>query len=195
MNVYVIYRFIDVEYVKQQIEKIKKQTNEITFYYFDPNKKPIFWHKKARKKIKESNLVIFFDKISPDSKENVKNIKWELKCAEKYKKRIIAIKENIDLIDSYSSKIYNTDYSDAFPNKLKYKIISNDKLVEYLIEQATWNIGQHLIKNKELTNDEKQLLLRQYEIMIDTSEKLMERRQSTGNLYTTICSALIAFMN
>jgi hypothetical protein len=38
------------------------------------------------------------------------------------------------------------------------------------------------------------LLLEQYRIMIDTSEKLMERRQETVNLHTTLCTILIVFV-
>lgn len=198
MNVYVIYRFDDYDNVKKQIEKADAIPN-VTFFYFKPGDSGHFWHRRARKKIKESNLVVFFDSFADNSKNKFKHIKWELKCAEKYKKKVVVFKENVDNIKLYSSKIYSTDYSENFPNRFKYKAVSYDNMVSFLEEQANWTVEGSLIKTlkvagSKLTDNDKNVLLEQYKIMIDTSEKLMERRQATANLYTTICSALIAFV-
>lgn len=199
MNVYVIYRFANYEYVKKQIEEVMSKVNNITFFYFKPGNKSFLWHKRAKKKIKESNMVIFFDSFRNEPSNRFKHVKWELKCAEKYKKRIVVFKDQVEKIELYSSKIYNKDYSDDIPNRFKYKTVSSKNIVSFLSGEANWNVEHNLIKKlfsnePELTSEDKHLLLEQYKIMIDTSEKLMERRQATGNLYTTICAALIAFV-
>ena len=198
MNIYVIYRFDDYDNVKKQIDKADDIPN-ITFFYFKPGDNGRFWHRRAKKKIKESNMVVFFDSFADNTPNKFKHIKWELKCAEKYKKKVVVFKENVENIKLYSSKIYSTDYSENFPNRFKYKTVSYDKMVTFLEEQANWTVEGSLIKSlrkdgEPLTDGDKQILLEQYKIMIDTSEKLMERRQATANLYTTICSALIAFV-
>ena len=199
MNVYVIYRFTNYETVKQHIDLIKKSVKNVTLFYFEPGYQHKLWHRRAKKKIKDSNMVVFFDSFGAGAEEHFKNIKWELKCAEKFRKRIVVFKENVNAIENYASQIYSTDYSDSIPNRFKYKIQPYERMISFLQEEAEWNVKQNLIKKvarekQELTFEEKQLLLEQYKIMIDTSEKLMERRQATGNLYTTICSALIALI-
>lgn len=195
MNIYVVYKFNDYAAVKKSIQNLKSKVQNITFFYFKPDNKPKFWHRRASRKIQESKMVIFFDSFDDDHSCAFKHIKWELKRAEKYNKRIVVVKKNIDNIKTYASQIYSTDYSDDVPNKSKYIIKSTDEIATYLETEANWTVESNLIKSDDIKSDMgKQLLLEQYRIMIDTSEKLMERRQATGNLYTTICSALIAFI-
>lgn len=206
MNVYVIYRFRNYEYMKRHIDHVRESIGSgmggkdgVTFFYFEPKSGSKLWKLRAMKKIKQSNMVIFFDNFVGADTSHFKNVKWELKCAEKYRKRIVVFKENVNEIENYSSKIYSTDYSENIPNRYKYRIEPIDRMAEILWEEANWNVKKNLIKKvsrdqQELTGEEKHLLLEQYKIMIDTSEKLMERRQAMGNLYTTICSALIALI-
>ena len=53
----------------------------------------------------------------------------------------------------------------------------------------------HTDSPQALPQDQMSILLEQYRIMIDTSEKLMERRQATTNLYTTLSTTLIALIS
>ncbi len=191
MDVYVIYKFSNLELVENTLKSIKAEINDITFFYFKPNNKTT-WHKKAKAKIKACNQVIFFDSISNNNNENVKNIKWELKCAEKYNKRVVIFK---DTKSNYSKKIYETDFSEEEINYVRYKIYDILSIITYFKKETNWSIQNELI-NKELKHapEYNTLLFEQYKLMVDTSEKLMERRHSTVNLYTTICAALLAFL-
>lgn len=225
MNVYVIYKFDDVDIVKNKIEEIKKAVNienneyknKVSFYMFPADHKKKFWHKTARNKIKMCNIVAFFDLFDYDEKRGYENIKWELKCAEKYKKRIIVFKKNSD---SYAEKIYETDFSGVEINRLRYsKVRGIDEAVDYFKGEVGWSMERKLLevsrketqisantKDKEtdkaskeektctIPREDKELLMEQYRLMIETSERLMDRRQSVGSLYTTICTALIAFV-
>lgn len=194
MNVYVIYKFDDYEEVRKKMDEIKANVKNITFFYFEKNDSNPLWHFTARKKIKNSNMVIFFDFLE-DKSVPLKNIKWELKCAEKYKKRIVVFKKNSEL---FSPELYEKDYSEIDINKFRYKTRNVSEAVEFFRAETGWRVENNLIHTSssedKFSVEDKQLLLDQYRIMIDTSEKLMERRQAVGNLYTTICTALIAFI-
>lgn len=197
MNVYVIYKFSDFQIVEAKMQEIRKAVPGITFFYFSEKKKQPFWHNYAKKKLKDSNLVVFFDCLDDTVMTSLKHIKWELKWAEKYKKRIIVFKKSTD----YSSEIYQKDYSDNEINRFRYKTRSIDEAVSFFKTETNWRVENNLMQGvykkdsgKEVSAEDKQLLLEQYRLMIETSERLMERRQAVGNLYTTICTALLAFI-
>ena len=200
MNVYVIYKFSDYDRVVKRISEIKEAINSVSFYLFEPNRKNNNWHYTAKKKIKKSNLVLFFDFSDGNSEISFKHIKWELKQAEKYNKRIIVSKEDDN---SYPSSIYETDYSEQETNRNKYKTLKAQNIIQFFKDETEWCVQSNLINaiSKTKTNEsidipseDKTLLLEQYRMMIETSEKLMERRQAMVNLYITICTALIAFI-
>ena len=195
MNIYVIYKFSDYEIVKKKTEEISQAVPGTCFFFFSPDNKKLMWHHYAIKKIKECNLVAFFDNVD-EGCGSLKHIKWELNKAEKYKKRIVVFKINPDL---YSTSIYKMDYSDNRINRFKYKVKDINSAVDYFKEQQSWSLEDNLIHKSALDfsnvrQEDKELLLEQYRIMIETSERLMERRQALVNLYITICSALIAFI-
>ena len=199
MKVYVIYKFDNKKNVDRVIKNIEEKNKAISennkihiFRFHDQIKR--HWKNHAKRKIKEANIVLFFDSITEDV--YYKNLKWELDVAEKYKKKIVVIKQHNKEL---SSKIYHFDYAENQLTPGKYKKVEECDLVNYLVNESTWNMRNSLIKTeKELqpegetnSNDYYNLLLQQYKIMIDTSEKLMERRLTTSNLYTTLCSSLL----
>lgn len=204
MNVYVVYRFDDYEIVKAKIQELKDELGEeskkISFFYFAPNRKAKFWHKRAKRKIKNSNMVVVFDNLDGECTHSLKHIKWELRMAEKYRKRIFIFKKHAD---AYSSMLYEKDYSEHEINHLRYKTKDLQDFTAFFKGEISWNVENYLLhphyrqsegEKSETLPQDKSLLLQQYSIMIDTSEKLMERRQATVNLYITICTALIAFI-
>ncbi len=197
MNVYVIYKFDDHREIEERLNKIKEEMGDnISFFYFKPCKM-LLWHKVARAKIKKCDMVAFFDNRDDYSDTNLNNIKWELDLAGKYKKRIVIFKKNKE---KYAPQIYEMDFSGAKVDSRKYQVKNSDEALNYFKTQAGWSVeGNILNASKELPEssvsvEDKHLLLEQYKIMIDTSEKLMERRQSMVSLYITICTALIAFI-
>ena len=196
MNVYVIYKFDDHKTVAAKIEEIKEQVPNVNFFMFSPDNKSKLWHHYAKKKLKASNMVAFFDTLE-GNEPHFKHIAWELNCAEKLRKRIVVFK---DLTKTYAPKIYGNDYSEEQINRFRYKVKDLQQAIDYFKAEVNWRVDQNLMhadpKQQDGENSDayNQILLEQYRIMIDTSEKLMERRQATGNLYTTICAALVAFV-
>lgn len=196
MKIYVIYKFNDYESVKKTLGKIQKVTSSnVSFFMFEPNCSYKNWHNYALKKLKESDLVILFDSLSGDDDFMGKHILWEIHKAEKLKKQIVIFKTDPD---SKNRFWYEYDYSEQDPRHPRYKTFSLDDAIGFMKEEYGCEIKNDLMhkteNNEALSDVDKQLLLEQYRIMIETSEKLMERRQETVNLYTTLCTAIIALI-
>lgn len=201
MKVYIIYKFNNKQNVEEVISDINSKVasnsgnKKIYFFKFSSANDKTNWKKYAKEKIKEANIVLFFDSIDENTPH--RNLKWELDVAEKLKKKIVVVKQNNQKL---SKKLYHYDYAENELTPGKYKKVELEKLASYLISEANWSMKQSLIKSEEqiakdlnAKNSEKyyDILLQQYKIMIDTSERLMERRLNTSNLYTTLCSTLL----
>lgn len=207
MKVYVVYKFDNESEVNRVINIITsevhqdKKNEEIYFFKFEKNDRSKKWHSLAKVKMKEANLVLFFDSIedNKDKLPKIDKIKWELELADKLKKKVVVVKGNDS---NYSKRIYNYDYTEKVVNSYKYRVFNEKDVINYLISEANWNMNTCLIQKeedvfKDLPNEDSkkyfEILMQQYKIMIETSEKLMERRLSTTNLYTTLCSTLLTF--
>lgn len=207
MNVYVMYKFDDYKEIKESIN-ILESTAGINVFYFPPDMKYAHrWKGKARVKIKAADVVCYFFNYETAQKD-ASNLQWEYNLAVKNNKKIMVIDKNNqtemldNLIESQINKNFFKDIFNYSYNEKEFlsKPLSFEQGREKLVEQSSWNIENKLLIedesdiDKETRNNYYQLLIKQYEIMVDTSEKLMERRQATSNLYTTVCTALVALV-
>ncbi len=120
----------------------------------------IQWKYKARKMIKETDLLII---IGGDTTKTNKNVLWEIELAQNLNKRIYAIK--IDDSFEFSNVI--------FIELNELKIITNEK---YNFEKALFN--------ENITNDiDRKDLLEQYKLILQTSEALVVRRQTVNTFF------------
>lgn len=196
MNIYVIYKFADYALVKETVDKIRDVIpSENRIFMFTPDRAPRLWHYRAMKKLKESHYVILFDSLTGENNPVGKHISWELKKAEKLNKHIVIFKADPD---AQNRSWYEKDYSEQNPLCSRYKTVPIHDAVTYMAKEFGWLIDENLLhkepEQEPLTDSEQKLLLEQYRIMIETSEKLMQRRQETVTLYTTLCTTLIAFI-
>ncbi len=209
-KIYFIYKFQNKNLIEKALKTIEeyncnktKYDEFIECFYFEVSNSKILgsdgfyyednWKSKASEKIKESNLVCFFMN-SFENIDNYINVKWEFDEAKSYNKDILMITDEKPLTKEALQSFFSTNcYGKAKDLRKKYD-------AEDLIKGAKWNVRHNLLiedsndienKNKELYY---KLLIEQYKIMIDTSEKLMDRRQNVSNLYTTICAALVALI-
>lgn len=196
MNIYIIYKFHDYDIVKETVDKIRKAIpDEHSIFMFEPNRKPKFWRFHARKKLKESQMVLLFDSVSGGKQDVGRHISWEVKYAAKQEKKIVILKTDPLSVDR---TWYELDYSEQDPRHSKYKTIPIADAVSFMQKECGWNIDKKLFHTdspQTLPAEQMSILLEQYRIMIDTSEKLMERRQATTNLYTTLSTTLIALIS
>jgi len=196
MNIYVIYKFNDYKLVKETVDKIREAIpSGHSIFMFEPDGAPILWRSHARKKLKECQLVLLFDSVSGGQHEVGRHISWEVKFAAKQEKKIVVLKADPKSIDR---TWYEPDYSEQDPRHSKYKTIPIADAVSFMQKECGWNMDQKLFHTdspQTLPAEQMAILLEQYRIMIDTSEKLMERRQATTNLYTTLATTLIALIS
>lgn len=195
MNIYVIYKFDNYDLVKETVDKIQASIlTDNSLFMFEPNRKSKFWRFHAKRKIKECQMVILFDSLSGEKAKVGKHISWELKQAEKQNKRIVIFKTDPEDINRFW---YESGYSEQGPRQSKHKTVPLRDAVSFMEKECSWQMDHNLLhkaSTESLSAAEMQLLLEQYRIMIDTSEKLMERRQQTVSLYITLCTALIALI-
>lgn len=143
----------------------------------------IFWKFDAKKKIKKAQMVIFFVGESSHTSEN---IDWEIRTAIKLIKPIYTIKlnesfelnESLQVLDSFSEQ------------KTLYSKASDFNTVTELIKKH--ESGEYKVFNQEIDSIDKNLLLEQYKVFLQTSEDLVSRRQNVNNFYISINSALMA---
>ena len=202
MNIYVIYKFSDARQVEELIRQMKERDRDgaLNFFKFEVGGSNRLWHKKAVNKMKTCNVVCYFCNVS-EGAANAKNVKWELKLANKYRKTVFIFKLDPSELQNhrngFTQSIFGMDYSEELLNLNKYQIYEKEEAFDVLIGEAEWSIENDVINkkfDKEKLGEEGYygLLFEEYRLMVDTSEKLMERRQNISNLYTTLCSALVA---
>ena len=183
MKVYVIYKFADHGVVAQALENVQSNlSDENRLFMFRQNHEGKNWRTEAIRNMKDSQLVVLFDTFTGKGLTAGKHIAWEMAKAKKLGKRVVVFADSQKTAEEYAC----------------YECKELDAAAGYLTKEFSWSLHENLCRkstqDKPYTDTEKQLLLEQYRIMIDTSEKLMERRQETVNLYTTLCTTLIAFI-
>ena len=84
MNVFMIHSGVDKEKAKEIKDSIKKMLSDdvnVSLIEYNPAKWDPFWKWKARKLIKQAQLILFL--VGEESHKS-KNIQWEIKIAKKY---------------------------------------------------------------------------------------------------------------
>lgn len=157
---------------KPQKEKSKKKSFEIPLWKID-----------ARKKIKKAQMIIFF--VGKESHQS-ENIDWEIKTAIKYGKPIytIMLEKSYKLNDSLTVKDDFSGQEKQYNKKIDFSHLKS------LIKK--YENGDYHVFNQNINDIDKNLLLEQYKVFLQTSEDLVARRQGVNNFYISINSAIIA---
>lgn len=159
-------------------------------FYFEKSNRSKFWKIKARSKIKETDLVIFF--VGNRYSSHSKNIDYELRLADHYSKEVICVpvndcQTNLKIRDPYNMQYY-----------LRYKSMGLDELKSYIRTNLhDYDIKNHVFRDRDpesFTIDDKMLLLEQYSEMMMSTESMMDRRQNTSSFYISINTAMVALM-
>ena len=198
MNVYIIYKFSEYDKLFPHIETFINDNPKDKIFYFKPQKEEYHpdWQNTADIKIAESDVVIYIRlNDSNNYKENeFDNIKFEISRAQEHRKKIIVViipfKKNLkDEVDKgVPSIIYEKDFLEN--DYIKYKVIN--VLNMKTIKATIFDMEKALFSKVNSEADAfSWLLLEEYKIMLDTSEKMMERRQGTNNFYITLCTAML----
>lgn len=141
-----------------------------------------FWKYGAKKKIKKAQMIVFF--VGQTSHLS-KNIDWEIQTAIRLKKPIYTIK----LDESYAiNRCLQT--VNAFSGESEY--YSTDITLEGIEKVIKdYDSGNYKVFNQSIDSLDKDVLLEQYKLFLQTSEDLVSRRQNANNFYISVNSALM----
>ena len=120
------------------------------------------WKNEVEKKMKESNFVVF---LLGEKTFKSDHIKWEYAKAKSLNKRIIGVK-----LDT----------------------ASKDSIIYCQGFQVFDNATQAYSFLKTAYQDDRQLLIEQYKIMVGSTEKVTEQRLKVHNLFFTVVSSILS---
>lgn len=164
MKIFVIHLFAEQTKAKKTIKNLEKNQSIDLQPIFLKSSSSTEWERKAKECIDEAEAVIVFN---PKESKKSSNVEWEIEKAKEAKKDIIEID------DTKEEKI---DYTER--NK---ESISQLKSLYNLSEEFSACFHANKGNSMEL-----------YRIMIDSSERLIERRQKTNAFFITVIGSLLA---
>lgn len=180
MDIFIIHSGCDKAKVDEIILNIKKTAFSFNALVLGNGGK--LWKNGAKKKIKKAQMIVFFvgeeSHLSP-------NIDWEIQTAIKFKKPIYTVKLNKSYIINKSLQTVN-DFSEE---REYYSTDITLEGIEKVIKD--YDSGNYKVFNQSVDSLDKDILLEQYKLFLQTSEDLVARRQNANNFYISVNSALM----
>lgn len=183
MNVFVIHSGADYDATDSIISSLKQKSYSLNTLILKNG--PCFWKLDASKKIKKSQMVLF---VVGENSHKSPYIAWEIKEAIKFKKPIYILKlrEGNILHDALYIKDPFTE-----ENKNYGTVVSAEQIIDLIKSYDEGEYGLFNGSPKELNRD---ALLEQYKLFLQTSEDLVNRRQNVNSFYISLSSALVAIL-
>lgn len=180
MDIFIIHSGCDKAKVDEIILNIKKTAFSFNALVLGNGGK--LWKNSAKKKIKKAQMIVFFvgeeSHLSP-------NIDWEIQTAIKFKKPIYTVKLHESYIINKSLQTVN-DFSEE---REYYSTDITLEGIEKVIKD--YDSGNYKVFNQSVDSLDKDILLEQYKLFLQTSEDLVARRQNANNFYISVNSALM----
>lgn len=181
MKIFVIHSGSDYNEVKGIIETIKNDTNKTDILMLK-NGLPFIWKLDAKDKIKKANLILVV--VGKKSYQS-KYIAWEIRKAIKKKKEIVIF--NLDDKNKLPDSLYTkNEFTDEKINN--YKVYDKDRISDLVLYINNSDSKYELFNNEEYDS---KILFEQYKLFLQSSESVIQRRQSISNFYLTVNSALL----
>jgi len=181
VDVFIIHSGADKAIVEKKLDKLCHKSFDLNVLLLKNG--GIFWRLEAGRKIRKAQMVIFY--VGEHSWQSP-NIGWELREAAKYGKQIFTIK--LDAAYQIHPKLEDEDPFSGQKKRIDREIGEEELL--RIVERS--EKGEYDIFNQELEQCDMPILLEQYKIFLQTSESLIDRRQSVNNFYISVNSALAA---
>lgn len=185
MNVFITHSGSDKDFIVHniipQIEKLEPRANLLAL-----KNGGVFWKIEAKGIIKKAQMVLF---IVGENSHQSKNISWELKQAHKRNKLILYYKLND------KNKINDCIYGvERFSGKKKI-LAEEAHCVEDIVKRVKrYENSEYDLFNNDIDKIDRNELLEQYKVFLETSESLVSRRQSVNSFYISANTALITIM-
>ena len=223
-NIYIVFKYSAYKNVKDRLEYIKENNPNIIFFNFYDAKDNHWKKKAKDKIRNCAFVLFFYDNYFLDDKKETKNIKYELNLVKEYKKKLITVytssKEEVEAvskaikegnIDEFYKKqkqefnpqiakvLFGTDFSELNVSNEAFRPINIVDGKNRVLEYSEWSVENSInnkdgISEKSSQKDYYELLMKQYELMIQTSENLIQRRSEMSDKYRNTCIALISLV-
>lgn len=183
MNVFVIHSGADYDATEKIISSLKQKAYSLNTLILKNGN--CFWKIDASQKINKSQMVLF---VVGENSHKSPYIGWEIREAIKRKKPIYVLKLQED------NRLHDALYvRDDFSNEKKNcgKVVSVEALSAII---KSYDSGDYGLFNTAATEANRDALLEQYKLFLQTSEDLVNRRQNVNSFYISISSALVAIM-
>ena len=184
MNIFVVHSGCDSDRVKEAVKQLEELESRVNILVLKNG--GVFWKIEAERLLKKSQMVLF---IVGKNSHKSKNIDWELKKAVKFNKLILYYKleDHNELnkclfgVDRFSKKEALLAEEAKAVNDIAYRI-------------RKYENGEYMVFNNSIENIDRNELLEQYKIFLETSESLIARRQAVNSFYVSANTALITIM-
>lgn len=184
MNIFVVHSGCDSDRVKEAVKQLEELESRVNILVLKNG--GVFWKIEAEQLLKKSQMVLF---IVGKNSHKSKNIDWELKKAVKFNKLILYYKleDHNELnkclfgVDRFSKKEALLAEEAKAVNDIAYRI-------------RKYENGEYMVFNNSIENIDRNELLEQYKIFLETSESLIARRQAVNSFYVSANTALITIM-
>lgn len=190
MKIFIVHANKDKEQIHKYLDLLK-QISDIELLILEDNTNKN-WKIDARKKIKEADCALYF--VGKDSYSRDKTIGWELKQFINRDKKIFTSKlEDGNLYNQclYKKTFGNKEYIDK--DKFMYSTELDIKNIKDLLEkQINTDISESVLAKEDVSEN---TMLEQYKVYLQTSEDLVQRRQSVSNFYISVNSALVSVLS
>ncbi len=224
-RIYIIYRFSTKDELDARLNYIKGDNKNIVYFHFSEDSDKHWKKKAKAKMRDCDFAILFYDNSAFPENEKPVNVEYELELVKQFNKKLIAIytssKEELkavseainnkkidkfyknrkqELNDKAIESLFGSDFSEESFDKEAFKPMNIVEGKKRVLEYSEWSIDESLDtklldNNQEMHKEYYSLLMRQYELMIQTSENLIKRRSEMSDKYRTICIALMSLVS
>ena len=184
MKIFIIHRGNDFNTVDALKEQITNLVN-VDLLMLPSNVNNKTWFQEAKKKIKQSDLILYALGETTNESENVDK---EIKYSIKKKKQILLYRLHPTKAHKINATLFKKDdYTNV--DKPLFKEIVLDDLTKIIKCGYHFDVQDKLNDTKEPKREAD--LIEQYKAYLTTSEEVLTRRQNTSNFYTTLNTSIL----
>lgn len=184
MRIFVIHKGENFDDVVKLREEITKRTSA-DILVLESDSKFKSWKKEAKYKIKACDFVLY---VLGENTHKSKNVDYEIAYAIKKRKQILLYELNPDRNYAINKTLFSVDSFTGNDRPL-FKKITLDNLTKILKYGYDFDIKETLEESTAFENDSG--LIEQYKAYLETSEEVLNRRQTVSNFYTTLNTSLL----
>ena len=207
MNIFIVHSGKDSSEVKRIEKRITDKAHEANILLLENGGR--YWKNEAGQRIRDAQMVLF---VVGENSNKSSNIDWELKQALRHNKPVYCYRLNKDYMineclygkDKFTSQkklLADEVGKDVDLRRIKERNLPADikdreaLAVEEIVNRVkNFENGNYPLFTQTIDDGNRDALLEQYKIFLETSENLVSRRQSVNSFYLSANTALITIM-